>query len=89
MRAGRRVQQHEAAPAGGHDAVVRLLLEKHADISLQGGRYGIALQAVSAEGHEANVPLLLKKNADINAQGLGGRYGSALFFQLASDSAKA
>ena len=79
MWAGRRVLQCEAAPAGGHDAVVRLLLEKHADISLQGGQYGSVLQAVSAEDHEANVLLLLKKNADINAQGLGGRYGNARF----------
>jgi ankyrin repeat protein len=56
--------------------VVRLLLDKGADINVQGGDYGNALQAASANGHEMIVRLLLDKGADINAQ--GGHHGNAL-----------
>ena len=45
------------------EAVVRLLLEKGADVNAQGGYYGNALQAASARGHEAVVRLLLDKGA--------------------------
>jgi ankyrin repeat protein len=56
--------------------VVRLLLDKGADVNAQGGEYGNALQAASSEGHEAVVRLLLDKGADVNAQ--GGFYSNAL-----------
>ena len=48
----------------GHEAVVRLLLEKGADVNAQGGQYGNALQAASYRGHEAVVRLLLKSGAE-------------------------
>ncbi|ORY14308.1 hypothetical protein BCR34DRAFT_479796, partial [Clohesyomyces aquaticus] len=56
--------------------VVKLLLDKSANVNAQGGRYGNALQAASWNGHEQVVKLLLNKGADVNAQ--GGEYGNAL-----------
>ncbi|KAF1955322.1 ankyrin, partial [Byssothecium circinans] len=56
--------------------VVKLLLNKDADVNAQGGEYGNALQVASSRGHEQIVKLLLDKDADVNAQ--GGRYGNAL-----------
>ncbi|KAH7065082.1 hypothetical protein B0J12DRAFT_24715 [Macrophomina phaseolina] len=56
--------------------IVKLLVEKGADVNAQGGYYGNALQAASVRGHEQVVRLLLEKGADVNAQ--GGRYGNAL-----------
>jgi len=38
----------------------RLLLEKGADVNVQEGKYGTALQATPSEGHEVIVKLLLK-----------------------------
>ena len=55
----------------------RHLLEKGADVNVQGGEYGNALYAASAEGHDRVVQLLLERGADVNAQ--GGRYGNALY----------
>ncbi|EXL45108.1 hypothetical protein FOCG_13867 [Fusarium oxysporum f. sp. radicis-lycopersici 26381] len=52
------------------------LMAEGADIDVQGGRYGTALQAASSEGYPEIVQLLLDKGADINAQ--GGYYGNAL-----------
>ena len=73
----------QAASWGGHEAVVRLLLDKGSNVNAQGGRYGNALQAAlrdsdeaSRGGQEAVVRLLLDKDADVNAQ--GGYYGHAL-----------
>jgi ankyrin repeat protein len=66
----------QAASAGGHEAMVKMLLDKGADINAQSGQYGNALQAASSRGHEAVVRLLLDKGADVNAQ--GGEYGNAL-----------
>ena len=60
--------------------MVRLLLDKGADVNTQGGEYSNALQAAAAaaayQGSEAVVKLLLDKGADVNAQ--GGNYGNAL-----------
>ena len=49
---------------------------KIADVNIQGGYYGNALQAASYEGHEEVVHLLVELGADVNAQ--GGEYGNAL-----------
>ena len=38
----------------------RLLLEKGADVNVQEGKYGTALQATPGEGHEVIVKLLLQ-----------------------------
>jgi ankyrin repeat protein len=51
----------KAASASGDDVVVKLLLEKGADVN-----NGIALCAASSGGHEAVVRLLLEKGANVN-----------------------
>ena len=56
--------------------MVRLLLEKGANVNAEGGYYGNALQAASYGGHEAVVRLLLENGANVNAE--GGRLGNAL-----------
>jgi ankyrin repeat protein len=65
-----------AASLAGHEKVVKMLLDKGADINAQGGSYGTALYAASLQGHEKVVELLLGKGADVNAE--GGYYGTAL-----------
>ena len=55
----------QSASHRGHEAIVRLLLEKGAAINTQDGT---ALQAASFGGHEAIVQLLLEKGAIINTQ---------------------
>ena len=47
----------QASSAGGYEAVVQLLLDKDADINVQGGRYGSVLQAALAHSHEVAVRL--------------------------------
>ena len=58
----------QAASDGGHEAVVKLLLDVGADANAQGGYYGNALQAASDKGHEAVVKLLLDAGADTNVE---------------------
>jgi ankyrin repeat protein len=65
----------------GHKQVVKLLLDKGANVNAQGGYYGNTLQAASKGGHETVVQLLLDKGADVNAQ--GGVYSNAI--QAASE----
>ncbi|KAL0937045.1 uncharacterized protein CTRU02_209261 [Colletotrichum truncatum] len=60
----------------GLHKVTRSLLEQAADVNVQGGTFGNALQAASARGHQEIIQLLLEKGADVNAQ--GGLYGNAL-----------
>ena len=56
--------------------MVRILLDKGADVNAQGGLYGNALQAASEGGHDLMVQMLIDKGADVSAQ--GGYYGNAL-----------
>ncbi|KAF5335644.1 hypothetical protein D9758_017769 [Tetrapyrgos nigripes] len=56
-----------AASYRGREEIVKLLVEKGADINAQGGQYGNALQAASYLGREEIVKLLVEKGADINA----------------------
>ncbi|KAH0534139.1 hypothetical protein FGG08_007265 [Glutinoglossum americanum] len=60
----------------GLDKLVRLLLDRGAEVNAEGGLYGNALQAALANGHEKIAQLLLGRGADVNAQ--GGKYGAAL-----------
>ena len=62
-------QVMEAATRNGHKQVVKLLLDKGANVNAQGGRYGNALLAASISGHEQVVKLLLDNDADVNTQG--------------------
>ena len=48
---------------------IELLLERGADVNVQGGVNGNALQAASVGGHKEIVELLLERGADVNAQG--------------------
>ena len=67
----------QVASAGGHEAVVWLLLEKNVDINAQGGEDGSTLQVALAGGHKAIIQLLLEKNADVNAQLRNASCGAA------------
>ncbi|ENI01662.1 hypothetical protein COCC4DRAFT_83825 [Bipolaris maydis ATCC 48331] len=58
----------------GQPEMVQLLLR--ADVNVQGGKYGTALQAASYEGYVQIVKMLLNAGAEVNAQ--GGEYSSAL-----------
>ncbi|KAJ7112597.1 hypothetical protein C8R44DRAFT_882361 [Mycena epipterygia] len=60
----------------GHINIVRLLLEKGADVNTADAEHGSALQAACSGGHTETVRLLLEKGADVNAE--GGEYGNAL-----------
>jgi ankyrin repeat protein len=53
----------QAAAGGGHEGIVKLLLEKDADVNAQGGSYGNALQEAAAGGHEGIVKLLRENGA--------------------------
>ena len=60
------------ASLGGLVKSVRLLLDRGAEVKVQGGEYGNALQAASSKGHVGVVVLLLNKGAEVNVQ--GGHY---------------
>ncbi|KAI4775543.1 hypothetical protein E4T52_09513 [Aureobasidium sp. EXF-3400] len=64
------------ASLGGASEWADNLINKGADVNIQGGCYGSTLQAASLGGHSGIVQMLLDNGADINAQ--SGRYGSAL-----------
>ncbi|KAF8351875.1 ectomycorrhiza-induced ankyrin-domain/NACHT-domain-containing protein [Amanita rubescens] len=66
----------EIASENGYIGIVRLLLDKDANVNAQGGKYGNALQAASWGGHVQIARLLLDKGTNVNAQ--GGKYGNAL-----------
>jgi ankyrin repeat protein len=66
----------QAVAASGDDVVVRLLLEKGANIDAHGGHYDTTLYAASYKGYEAVVRLLLEEGANVNAW--AGSYGTAL-----------
>ncbi|KAF4954352.1 hypothetical protein FSARC_12149 [Fusarium sarcochroum] len=70
----------QAASALGHEHIVKLLLQKGANINAiaaEVGPYRTALQAASAEGHETIVDLLLREGANVNAK--AGSPGNALW----------
>ena len=66
----------------GHEAIIRLLLEKRADIAAKDHNKWTALHHAAFWGYEAIVRLLLEKGADIEAKTIAGR--TAL--QYAADS---
>jgi len=57
----------QVASYQGHEEIVKLLLDKSANVNAQGGSYSNALQAALEGGHEAIAKLLLDKGADVNA----------------------
>lgn len=60
----------------GHDWVVQRLLERGADISIECGYFGDALQVATHYGFEGTMRLLLENGAEANTQ--RGFWGSAL-----------
>lgn len=50
-----------------YDSVVRILLDKGAELNIKGIHHGNALQAASLEGHTSVVQILLNKGAKVNA----------------------
>lgn len=59
--AGRNALQ--TASWGGHQEIVKLLLDNGAEVNAQGGDYGNALQAASRGGHREIVKLLQRRGA--------------------------
>lgn len=55
------------ASSKGHERVVRLLLEKGADVNAASETIRNALSAASSNGHEGVAQFLLEKGADVNA----------------------
>lgn len=66
----------QIAAANGNESLMQLLLDRGADINIQGGYFGSALQAAVINGNESHVQLLLDRGADVNIQ--GGFHGSAI-----------
>ncbi|KAK5213084.1 hypothetical protein LTR47_006963 [Exophiala xenobiotica] len=64
------------ASKGGHEKVVRILLDHGADVNAEGGQYGNALQAALKGGHEKMVLMLVDRGADVNAEGGNNGLGS-------------
>ncbi|KAG9742030.1 purine and uridine phosphorylase, partial [Aureobasidium melanogenum] len=52
----------------GHDQIVQMLLDRHADVNAQGGEYGNALQAASYGGHDKIVQMLLARGVRVTAK---------------------
>ncbi|KAJ6559670.1 ankyrin repeat-containing domain protein [Mycena capillaripes] len=65
-----------AAACSGNVQIVQLLLDNGANVNVQGGEYGFALQAAAWRGKAEIVQLLLDNGANVNAQ--GGKFGCAL-----------
>ncbi|KAM0719563.1 hypothetical protein Q7P37_003693 [Cladosporium fusiforme] len=66
----------QAASLGGHEAVIRILMDAGADVNAQGGFFGNALQAASFGGNETVVQMLMDAGADTKAR--GGQHDHAL-----------
>ncbi|KAJ7756596.1 ankyrin repeat-containing domain protein [Mycena metata] len=60
-----------------HEDIVRLLLEKGADVNLRAGRLGSALQVAAYWDHQTLVQLLIDHGADVNCRDRGP-FGNAL-----------
>ena len=61
------------AAAGGHEAVVRMLLRRGASVNLRQSFGGTALMAAAEQGHPSIVQVLLDAKADASLKDLGGR----------------
>ncbi|EFX04858.1 ankyrin repeat-containing protein [Grosmannia clavigera kw1407] len=59
----------QAASLQGQLKTIRLLIDRGANVNLQGGDYGSALQAASRNGYTEIVQILLNSGADVNLDG--------------------
>jgi ankyrin repeat protein len=57
----------------GHEAVVKLLLEKGAELDSEDRRGQTPLSLVAEKGHEAVVKLLLEKGAELDSKDVAAR----------------
>jgi ankyrin repeat protein len=62
-----RTPLHKAAE-NGHEAVVRLLLERKADVNAKDNDGWTSLSWAADNGHETAVKLILKKVADVKSK---------------------
>ncbi|KLU81030.1 hypothetical protein MAPG_00125 [Magnaporthiopsis poae ATCC 64411] len=62
-----------AASSAGHSNIVKMLLERGADVNAQDSEYDNALQAASSAGHGEIVKMLLEKGADVKAEDVDRR----------------
>ena len=62
-----------ATAANGHEAVVKLLLEKGAELEAKDSDGRTPLRRAAENGHEAVVKLLLEKDAELEAKDSFGR----------------
>jgi hypothetical protein len=73
VRQERRISKNQSslprAAANGHEAVVKLLLEKGAELEAKGDSGRTPLSWATENGHEAVVKLLLEKGAELEAKG--------------------
>ncbi|KAF8334571.1 ankyrin repeat-containing domain protein [Amanita rubescens] len=61
----------------GYVDIIKMLLDKGANVNTQGEHFGNALQAAVCGGHLEVIKLLVNEGADVNAQ--VEKYGSALY----------
>ena len=61
-----------AAATGGHEAMVRMLLQRGASVNLQNSGGGTALMNAAAFGHTTIVQVLLDARADASLQAIDG-----------------
>ncbi|GAP83288.1 putative ankyrin repeat domain-containing protein 29-like [Rosellinia necatrix] len=73
---------YSAAAIGGHTAIIKLLLEKGADIDLSHRYSGTPLCIAAENGHVAVVKLLLKRGARID---LGDKFGDTPLYVAAKN----
>ncbi|KAH6681655.1 putative ankyrin repeat-containing protein [Halenospora varia] len=77
VRQERRISKNQSslprAAANGHEAVVKLLLEKGAGLEAKGGNGQTPLLWAAENGHEAVVKLLLEKGAKLEAKDRSGQ----------------
>jgi ankyrin repeat protein len=76
MKPTDRTKMFTQAISKGHQSIVRLLLDRGADVNTVTAGYGSAFIAAVRSGHASVVRLLLDRGADINAEIV--IYGSAL-----------
>ncbi|RYP03043.1 hypothetical protein DL764_005422 [Monosporascus ibericus] len=76
------------AAAGEDEAIIRLVLDKGANIDSKDGKYGRTLLSLAAaNGHEAVVKLLLDNGA--NTESKDGKYGRTLLSLAAANGCEA
>jgi ankyrin repeat protein len=73
LRRGDRWTSLHRASYNGHDAVIRLLLEKHANFEATDNEQQTPLFLAAANGHQAVIQLLLDKGAESEAKNCKGQ----------------